>query len=142
MLYNFNPLLSPELLHILRSMGHGDQIVIVDANFPADSHAQRLVRLDGASATQVLEAIVSLLPLDTYVEAPVHTMQVVGDPTAVPEIVSEFYQIASNGPGGEVAHQSIERFAFYEQVKSAYAVVVTNETRLYGNVILTKGVIG
>ncbi|MGS2722660.1 RbsD/FucU family protein [Porticoccus sp. GXU_MW_L64] len=141
MLKNINPLLSPELLKLLRAMGHGDEIAIVDANYPADSNAQRLVRLDGCSATEVLDAVLSVLPLDSYVDHPVHSMQVVGDPDAVPEIVSEFHAIVSQQESNPVQPAALERFAFYDRVKSAYAIVSTGETRLYGNVLLTKGVI-
>ena len=141
MLKNINPLLSPELLKILRAMGHGDEIAIVDANYPAASNAQQLVRMDGCSATEVLDALLSVLPLDTYVEHPVHSMQVVGDPQAVPEIVSEFHSIVAKQESNPVVPASLERFAFYERVKTAFAVISTGETRLYGNVLLTKGVI-
>ena len=142
MLKNINPLLSPELLSILRSMGHGDEIAIVDANYPATSNAKRLVRLDGCSATQTLEAVLTVLPLDTYVEHPVHSMQVVGDPEAIPDIVNEFHAIVEQQESNPVKPASLERFDFYERVKNAFAVVATGETRLYGNVLLTKGVIG
>jgi L-fucose mutarotase len=141
MLFNIDSLLGPELLKILRGMGHGDEIAIVDANYPAESDAQRLVRLDGVSATRVLQAVVSLMPLDAYVDAPVHTMQVVGDPNAVPDIVVEFRDIVNASPSGKVNSDTLERFAFYERVKAAYAVVSTGEERLYGNIILKKGVI-
>ena len=141
MLYNLDPLLGPELLMLLRSMGHGDEIAIVDANFPAESCARRLVRLDGLSATRVLEAVVSVLPLDTFVESPVHTMQVVGEPDAVPDIVTEFHTIIDASPGAEVDCASLERFQFYQRVEDAFAVVATSERRLYGNVILKKGII-
>ena len=141
MLKNINPLLGPELLMLLRAMGHGDEIAIVDANYPAESNAQQLVRLDGASATEALDAVLSVLPLDSYVDNAAFTMQVVGDPDAVPEIVSEFHQLIDNHETIEVAPLSIERHAFYEQVKQAFAVVATGETRLYGNILLKKGVI-
>ncbi|MGS2723743.1 RbsD/FucU family protein [Porticoccus sp. GXU_MW_L64] len=142
MLKNIPPLLGPELLKLLRAMGHGDEIAIVDANYPADSNANRLVRLDGCSATDVLDAVLAVLPLDTFVDYPVHTMQVVGDPDAVPEIVSEFRSIVANRESNPVQAATLERFAFYERVKSAYAIVSTGESRLYGNVLLTKGIIG
>lgn len=142
MLKRIDPLLSPDLLAILRGMGHGDEIAIVDANFPAESNAQRLVRLDGISATSALKAISSVLPLDTYVKAPVHTMEVVGDAAAVPPIVAEFRKIASDSADFDVEFGTLERNAFYERSRNAFAIVATGETRLYGNVILGKGVIG
>ncbi|UTW45451.1 ribose ABC transporter [bacterium SCSIO 12696] len=141
MLKNINPLLGPELLKTLRAMGHGDEIAIVDANYPADSNAARLVRLDGCSATDVLNAVLSVLPLDSFVDHPVHTMQVVGNPDATPEIVTEFHDIVKQQESNPVAPSSLERFAFYERVKSAYAIISTGETRLYGNILLTKGII-
>ncbi len=140
MLKNINPLLSPELLKILREMGHGDQIAIVDANYPAASGAKKLVRLDGCTATEVLDAIVSVMPIDTFVEHAVHSMQVVGDPDAVPEIVAEFKHIISKN-NEPASLSSLERHQFYDTVKQAYAVVSTGESRLYGNVILQKGII-
>ena len=140
MLKSINPLLGPRLLNMLRAMGHGDEIAVVDANYPAESAAHRLVRLDGVSATQTLEAILSVMPLDQYVEYPVHTMQVVGDADAVPEIVAEFRGIVARAEP-EARTSTLERFAFYERTRNAFAVVSTGELRLYGNVLLTKGVI-
>lgn len=137
MLIGINPLLSPELLHVLAAMGHGDEIAIVDANFPGTACAQRLIRMDGVTATGALVAVMSLLPMDTYVEHTANVMQVVGDPAAIPEAVAEFTTII--GDRGKVG--SIERFAFYERAKKCFAIVQTGEGRLYGNIILTKGVI-
>ncbi len=142
MLHNIPPILSPDLLHTLRAMGHGDDIVIGDANFPAASMGHRLHRLDGIPATQVLEAILRLMPLDSFVPDPALTMQVVGDPQAIPEIVSEFQQIVDATADHPARIQGLERFAFYERAKTAFAIVQTGETRLYGNIILKKGVIG
>lgn len=129
------------MLQILRSMGHGDEIAIVDANFPARSTARRLVRMDEVSATRTLQAVLSVLPLDAHVACPVHTMQVVGDAEAVPDIVGKFRAMVA---AAETASScgTLERFEFYERVKQAFAVVATGERRLYGNIILTKGVIG
>jgi len=141
MLKNIHPLLGPELLMILRAMGHGDEIAIVDANFPALANAQRLVRLDGVSATQVLEAVVSVLPLDNYSDFAVCTMQVVDEPDAIPEIVGDFQGIIINQGGTKEICTAIERFSFYDRVKQGFAVVATGEVRLYGNIILRKGVV-
>lgn len=137
MLIGLNTLLSPDLLHTLAAMGHGDEIAIVDANFPATACAKHLIRMDGVSATAALEAVLSLLPLDSYVEHSANVMQVVGDAQAVPPAVADF--TAMIGARGSVG--SIERFAFYERAKHCFAIVQTGEGRLYGNIILTKGVI-
>lgn len=141
MLKGIDPLLGPELLQILRAMGHGDELIIVDANFPATANAERLVRLDGVDAPRALKAVLSLMPLDDFVEAPVVFMAVVGDPAAVPEITVEFQKIAAEAEGKPVKTERIDRFAFYERARRAFAIVATNERRLYGNVIVKKGVI-
>ena len=141
MLKHLDPLLTPELLHVLAAMGHGDELVIVDANFPAVSTAQRLIRLDGVSATRALQAVLSLLPLDDFVDSPAAVMQVVGEPETVPEIVQEFRRLANAAEGKEINFAAIERSKFYERARAAFAVAVTGETRLYGNVILKKGII-
>lgn len=141
MLRNIPAILSPDLLMILRAMGHGDEIVIADANFPATSMGQRVARLDGIPATEVLEAVLRIMPLDAFVDDPAQTMQVVGDPSAVPEIVARFQEIVDNEADNPAQIRSLERFAFYERAKAAYAIVQTGETRLYGNIILKKGVI-
>ena len=141
MLKGIDPLLGPDLLRVLAAMGHGDELVIVDANFPAEANAGRLVRLDDVPATRAAEAILSLLPLDEYVEAPAAVMAVVGDPDAEPEVWAEFRQIAEAAHGGPVGFERVERFAFYERARQAFAIVATGERRLYGNLILTKGVL-
>jgi L-fucose mutarotase len=141
MLKHLDPLLGPDLLHALAAMGHGDEIAVVDANFPAAALARRLVRLDGADAARTLAAVLTLLPLDDFVEAPLTTMAVVGDAAAVPDVVKLFVALARQSEGREVAAQAIEREAFYERARGAYAIVQTGETRLYGNVLLRKGVV-
>jgi L-fucose mutarotase len=141
MLRGIDPLLSPDLLKILREMGHGDEIAIVDANYPAASNAARLVYMPGISATDALGAILSVLPLDTYVDCAAHVMAVVGDPERTEPIMLEFQALIDDRAVEDVTIGRIERFAFYERVKRAFAVVATAEGRLYGNVILTKGVI-
>lgn len=141
MLKNLDPLLSPELLHALRAMGHGDEIAIVDANFPATTMAKHLIRLDGIDAPRALEAVLSVLPLDDFVDCAVHRMEVVGDPGAEPEVCRLFADLLGRQAGEEVRLGKIERFAFYDRVKAAFAVVATGEKRLYGCIILTKGVI-
>ncbi|PCI87554.1 MAG: ribose ABC transporter [Hyphomicrobiales bacterium] len=141
MLRGINPILSPDLLYILRAMGHGDEIVIADANFPAQSLGPRVVRLDGLSATEALSAILSLMPLDDFTKTPVFSMQVVGDIDAVPEAVKEFQQIINDEADNPATLASLERYAFYDRAKAAFAVVQTGETRLYGNILLKKGVV-
>ena len=141
MLKALNPLLGPDLLHALASMGHGDEIAIVDANFPGAACAQRLVRLDGASATATLQAVLSVLPLDDFVDAPLASMAVVGAPQETPEIVAEFRRIALEAEGRTVVCEPLERDAFYTRARTAFAVVQTGETRLYGNVLVRKGVV-
>ena len=135
-------ILTPELLKVLMEMGHGDRIVIGDGNFPHASIAKDsiLVRLDGHGAAEVLDAILALLPLDTYVDAPVSLMEVVpGDPVETP-IWGEFEKIVEkHQPGTKIGH--IERFRFYEEARKCYAVISTGETALYANVILQKGVV-
>ncbi|MBO9477877.1 RbsD/FucU family protein [Shimia sp. R11_0] len=142
MLRNINPLLSPDLLHCLRAMGHGDEIVIADANFPGSSSGPTCLRADGSSASEILEAVLSVMPLDSFVPDPALTMQVVGDPDALPEAVSDFQRIIDATADNPVPVQTLERFAFYARAASAFAVVQTGERRLYGNIILKKGVIG
>jgi L-fucose mutarotase len=141
MLKNLPPQLSADLLYHLCAMGHGDEVAIVDANFPAHSNAQRHVALPGNQATEVLDAVMSVLPLDSFVEHPANHMQVVGDPQAVPEICHEFSSILNRHQGEDVNLGSIERFDFYKRVKQCYLVVSTSEARLYGNIIITKGII-
>ncbi|SIQ32824.1 L-fucose mutarotase [Rhizobium sp. RU35A] len=137
MLINIDPLLSPDLLHVLRAMGHGDEIAIVDANFPGTTNARRLVRLDGISVTEATRAILTVLPLDDFVDVPVFTMEVVGSPEDVPPAVAELRALV----GERGACGTLERHAFYARARDCFAIVQTGETRLYGNIILKKGVV-
>ena len=139
MLKGLSPLLSPDLLHVLASMGHGDEIVLADANFPAATHAKRLVRLPGTRAPEVLDAVLSVLPLDDFVAQAALTMQVVGDASAVPPVVGEFDAVLRHHGAGPSA--PLERFVFYQRAAAAFAVVATGETRIYGNILLKKGVL-
>ncbi len=141
MLIGIHTALTPDLLRHLRAMGHGDTLVIADANFPAEACAARIERLAGVSATEALEAILSLMPLDSFVDDAARTMQVVGDPKAVPKIVAEFQGIINARADHKATIQGVERFAFYEEAKTAYRIVQTAETRLYGNIILRKGIV-
>jgi L-fucose mutarotase len=142
MLRNIPSVLSPDLLWTLRAMGHGDDLVIADANFPATALGVRCHRLDGVTATDVLQAVLTVLPLDQFVPNPAVVMEVVDDPNAVPPIVVQFQDITTTTAGNPAALGKLERFAFYNRAKSAFAIVQTGETRLYGNIILKKGVLG
>ena len=141
MLKHIPNILSPDLLKILMEMGHGDEIVIADGNFPAASIAQRLIRLDGHNVPEVLEAILKFFPLDIYVENPVGLMEVVPGDNVKPTIWEEYRKIIvdSKEPFKEFEH--LERFAFYERAKKAYSVIATSESALYANIILKKGVV-
>lgn len=140
MLKNIPPILGPDLLGILRAMGHGDEIAIVDANYPADSAGPALIRLDGVSATDALEAILTLMPLDTFVDDAAFCMQVVGNASKREPVMDQFESILKQHEP-EMHLASLERFAFYDRVKQAYAIVQTGERRLYGNILLKKGII-
>lgn len=138
-LIGLDPLLSPDLLHALASAGHGDRIAIVDANFPAAANARRLVRLPGADAVAALRAVLSVFPVDAMDPEPVRSMQVVGDPAAVPAAVAEFATLLAER--GAAAPVPLERHAFYAAAREAFAIVATGESRPYGNILLTKGVV-
>lgn len=141
MLKNLSPLLTPELLKILCEMGHGDEIVIADGNFPAASLHDRVVRLDGHGGVEVLKAVMSVIPLDTYAEANAILMELVpGDDVETP-IWAEYAAVLQDAEGDTVRMEHIERFAFYERAKKAYAVIATGESALYANLILKKGVL-
>jgi L-fucose mutarotase len=140
MLKGIDPVLSPDLLRVLREMGHGDEIAIVDANYPAEAHAERLVRLDGIPATRIADAILSVMPLDDFVEETAFRPGIKGDPSHREPIMREFEAIvARHEPGRQVV--ALMGQAFYERVRGAYALVASGERRLYGNLVLRKGVI-
>lgn len=141
MLKNIPKILSPELVKILMEMGHGDEIVIADGNFPSETIGQRVVRCDGHGVPELLDAIMKLFPLDTYTDKPVMLMEVVkGDPV-VPTIWDEYKEIINKYEPENCKIEMIERFAFYERAKTAYAVVATGEEAIYANIILKKGVV-
>lgn len=140
MLKNIPSVLSPELLKIMMEMGHGDEIVIGDGNFPAASNAKRLVRLDGHGVCEILSAMLKLFPLDTYVECPAALMAVAAGDNTVPVIWDEYKRIIKENEGDRKI-EMVERFAFYDRAKKAYAIVATGETALYANIILKKGVV-
>lgn len=139
MLIGIPKILSPQLLKILMEMGHGDEIVIGDGNFPAASNAQRLVRCDGHGVPELLDAILKLMPLDTHVEHPVALMQVSKGDDVVPVIWDKYREIISKYSDAKI--EEVERFDFYDRAKKAYAIIATGEAALYANVILKKGVV-
>ncbi len=144
MLKGIPKILSPELLKVLCEMGHSDRIVIADGNFPAQSMGKDgiVIRMDGHGACEVLEAVLAVFPLDTYVEKPVSLMQVMpGDDVETPIWAQYERLVSAVDERGSEAIGKIERFAFYEQARTAYAIIATGEGALYANVMLQKGVI-
>ncbi len=141
MLKNLDPILNADLLHALRQMGHGDEIAIVDANFPVYAQGPRVVRLDGVDATRALDAILSVMPLDDFVEVAAWRMQVVGAPEGEQPIFDEFRATVARREGPIFRIGALERFAFYAQATKCFALVATSERRLYGNIILKMGVL-
>jgi L-fucose mutarotase len=142
MLKGLDPLLTPDLLRTLRAMGHGDEIAIVDGNYPAESAGPPVIRLDGISTTAALNAVLSVMPLDSFVPAAAWCMEVVGQPDAEQPIFGEFRGALRKYEGERFQLAKLERFAFYERAGLCFSVVATGERRLYGNIILKKGVIG
>ena len=144
MLKHIPPILSPELLKVLCEMGHSDRIVLADGNFPAESVGKQsiVIRCDGHGVPELLDAILQLFPLDTYTETPVRLMEVMpGDPVKTP-IWDEYREIvAKYDERGKDAIGTIERFRFYEEARTAYAIVATGEKAVYANVMLQKGVV-
>lgn len=145
MLKGINPLLNAEVLHALRAMGHGDDLIIADTNFPSDSVARqtalgRLLRID-APAAAVVEAVLSLYPLDTFVDDAAARMEIVGSPDDIPPVQKEVQDKIDAAEGRSLPMKSIERYAFYERAKNAYCVIQTGERRFYGCFALRKGVI-
>lgn len=135
------PIISPELMSTLMRMGHGDELVLADGNFPAESCAHRIVRADGHGVAELLDAILTFFPLDTFVDHPASVMQPVDETIPEPPIWSEYRRILANHEGSEVELRPIERFRFYDFAKAAYAIVATGETEIYANLILKKGVV-
>ena len=141
MLKHIPEILTPELLKVLMEMGHGDEIVIADGNFPGAAIAQRLIRLDGHGVPEILDAVMQFFPLDSYTEKPVGLMEVVAGDPAVPVIWDTYREILNRYEPGHCQIEFIERFAFYGRAKKAYAVIATGETAIYANVLLKKGVV-
>ena len=145
MLKSLDPLLNADVLYALRSMGHGDELIICDTNFPADSVAHetvlgQLLRID-ASAARVARAVLSVMPLDSFVEKPAGRMEIVGKPTEIPPVQAEVQVEIDKAEGKSWPMGSIERFAFYDMAKKAYCVIQTGERRFYGCFVFKKGVI-
>ncbi|SFI01249.1 RbsD/FucU family protein [Bradyrhizobium sp. cf659] len=146
MLKSIDPLLNADVLYALRSMGHGDDLVLCDTNFPADAVARqtvlgRLLRIDNVTASHAARAILSVLPLDSFVDKPASRMEIVGQPNEIPPVQSEVQAELDAAQGRSFPMASVERFAFYELAKRSYCVIQTGERRFYGCFIFKKGVI-
>ena len=146
MLKGINPLLNADVLYALRAMGHGDRLVVCDTNFPADSIARQtvfgeLLRIDNVSTAKAIEAILSVMPLDTFVDDAAMRMEIVGQPQEVPPVQREVQAVIDRAEGRAWPLVGVERHAFYEKAKTAYCVIATGERRFYGCFLFTKGVI-
>ena len=147
MLKGIDPKLNADVLHVLRMMGHGDVLIIADTNFPSDSVARatvcgNLLRMDNLTAAEAVEAVLSVMPLDTFVDDFAGRMEIVGEPDTIPAVQAEVQQKINAAEGAERPMISIERFAFYDMARQSYAVIQTGERRFYGCFMLRKGVIG
>jgi L-fucose mutarotase len=140
MLKGLNPILGPDLLRILRAMGHGDEIAIVDGNYPAETDAKRLVRMDGNDAVEILGAILSVMPVDSFVPEAVFRPAVQGDPARIENVHTDFAEVLKRyEPDRKIV--PLIGAAFYDRVKACYAIIASGERRLYGNIVVKKGVI-
>ena len=140
MLKGISPVIGPELLKIMAEMGHGDELLLADAHFPGHTFGQRVVRADGVDIPELLDGILPLFELDAYVDSPVFMMQAVPGDTLDPEVGKAFRAVIEKHAPDTPDFELVERFAFYEQAKKCYAVVMTGSTMKYGNIILKKGV--
>lgn len=141
MLKQIPAMLSPDLVKVLMEMGHGDEIVIADGNFPGASHASHLIRCDGLTVPQLLKELLVLFPLDKSVDRPVGLMEVSEEESYEPVIWEEYKKILKDSGEGSGAIEYIERFKFYDRSKESYAIVSTSEKALYANILLRKGVV-
>ena len=146
MLKSIDPLLNADVLYVLRSMGHGDDLVLCDTNFPADAVARqtvlgKLIRIDNVTISRAARAVLSVLPLDSFVDKPASRMEVVGQPNEIPPVQRAVQAEIDAAEGRSWPMGSVERFAFYERAKATYATIATGERRLYANIIVKKGVI-
>ena len=140
MLIGISPLISPELLALLHRMGHGDEIVLADAHFPGETYGKRVLRADGLKIPDLLDAVLPLFILDTYVESPLIMMSAVSGDQLDPEVATSYRQAINKHWPNTPPIQCIDRFEFYERAKQAFAILMTGETVKYGNIILKKGV--
>ena len=141
MLINVNPLISPEILQLIRSMGHGDKFVLSDANFPSYSHANKLYRMDGLNIPQAAEALLSHFPLDSFIPHPVERMEIDGKPEEVNNVHQDLIDTVKKVSGANWKVGSVERQKFYVEARKAMAVITTSDTRPYGCFMFTKGVL-
>lgn len=141
MLKGIDPIITPEILHVLAEMGHGDDLVIVDRNYPSYSTNARVLPLPGVDVPTITRSVLKLMPLDTFVDEPVMHMQVVGGDGSLVEVQKDFLAVVHEIEGPQIKMGSVERMEFYERVRNAYAVIHTSEDRPYGCFILKKGVI-
>jgi len=146
MLKGISPLLNADVLHALAAMGHGDDLIVCDTNFPADSIARqtrfgKLLRIDNVAAGKAVAAILSLYPLDTFVDDAAARMEVVDKPDEIPQVQQEVQRVVDRAEGKSMPLKPVERFAFYERAKQAYCIIQTGERRFYGCFAFRKGVL-
>lgn len=141
MLIGIDPILNADILHALRAMGHGDEIAITDGSFPAQTVGQRLIRMEASDLKQMLKAVLSVMPVDEDEPDPVLGMEVIGEPDRVVPAHDLIQKALDELPGERVMLKRVERFAFYERARQAFAVIATGETLFYGNVIIRKGTV-
>ena len=141
MLIKIDPILNPDILYTLRSMGHGDRLVLCDSNFPAYSTNENVHRLDGVNISRAAQAILSVFPLDSFIPSPVQRMEIDGKPDEINDVHQELMDVVKEVSGSHWKGSSIERQKFYELANESFAVITTNETRPFGCFIFTKGVI-
>jgi len=141
MLKGIPPVISPEVMHLMMKMGHGDEVVIADGNFPADAKAQQIARADGLGVLEILEAVLKFLPIDKFVDDPVTVMKPVNAKDPEPPIWKDFRRLLELSEGRRIELTPIERFEFYEKTEAAFGIIATSESALYANIILKKGVV-
>lgn len=141
MLYHIPSIITPELLYAMRAMGHGDELLITDANFPATSHGRECIRLSGVNSSEALSAILTLLPIDTFIENPFVIMEAVDNPEITPPTVEDFTEIIRQKTSHTSSLTGLERFAFYKRAKTAFVIIQTSDIRPYANIMIKKGVI-
>ena len=141
MLKGIPPVISPDLMQVLMQMGHGDDLVLADGNFPADSNCQRLVRADGLDTCTLLEAILQFFPIDTFVEEVACVMQPVDPETPEPPVWSRYRALLQAAEGREIPLTQVSRDEFYHESRHAYAIVATSDRALYANLMIKKGVV-